>query len=199
MRQLTRPSPYALTLSAAPSVKIAYDLPADWQTRPYALLHTQTQDGTDHDDAANYQDAWAYVDGMGRTILTLAEADPSQAGGDGGKWIANGLTEYDNKGAERRKFLAWFTNDDPGVFSLAQVPPTYYGRQRYDAFGRQLETYNLDGSVSLKSVYHALSVDKWDAADLSPGPHAGTYASAATDGHGRTITRHRARARGADG
>jgi RHS repeat-associated protein len=185
---LTRPSPYVIAgqvgLSGAQSVQIEYQLPTNWVEQPYALLHTKTQNGPDHGDAV-YQEAFAYVDGMGRTVATLVDADKAD-GHDGGNYIAQGLTEYDNKGAARRAYLPWFTDDGPGTFKLSQTPPSAYGRQRYDAFGRQLETYNLDGSVSLRSAYHALSVDKWDAADLSAGPHQGTYASATTDGHGRT-------------
>jgi hypothetical protein len=33
------------------------------------------------------------------------------------------------------------------------TPAVAYGRERYDAFGRQLETYNLDGSISLRTAY----------------------------------------------
>jgi YD repeat-containing protein len=35
--------------------------------------------------------------------------------------------------------------------------------------------------------YHALCTDLYDAADLQPGPHQGTYASTCRDGHGRTV------------
>src|SRR5690606_23375573 len=77
-------------------------------------------------------------------------------------------------------------------------PATAYGRQRYDAFGRQVQTYDLDGTVTLQSAYHALSTDLWDAADLTPGPHHSTYASERKDGHGRTVAvTERFRAQGA--
>src|SRR5690606_23029307 len=90
------------------------------------------------------------------------------------------------KGAVRRKYLEFYTTSDPFDFDFGGAPPTYYGSQRYDAFGRQLQTYDLDGTVTLRSVYHALSTDAWDAADLEPGQHQGTYLSTAQDGHGRT-------------
>ena len=125
------------------------------------------------------------MDGFGRPIVTLDEADESA--GDGGQWVVNGLTEYDNKGATRRAYLAWFWSGDPMAYTLAMAPTTPYGRQRYDAFGRQVQTFGLDGAVTLQSAYHAMSVDKWDAADLEPGPHQGRFASAAQDGHGRTV------------
>ncbi len=104
------------------------------------------------------------------------------------QWVVDGLSEYDNKGAIRRAFLPWFWDGDPRAFALAQSPTSSYSRQRYDAFGQQVQTYGLDGAVALQSVHHALSIDKWDAADLSPGAHAGTYASARQDGHGRAVS-----------
>ncbi|MGH7295432.1 MAG: DddA-like double-stranded DNA deaminase toxin, partial [Polyangiaceae bacterium] len=171
-------------------VLVSYCLPGDPAPctvpagAPYSLMHTQTQDGPDA-ATASYRNSWAFVDGLGRTVATLDEADPSA--GDAGQWIVNGLTSYDAKGAAQRAYLAWFWNGAPSAFPLGTVPTSPYGRQRDDAFGRQLQTFALDGSISLQSVYHALSVDKWDAADLSPGPHQGTPASATQDGHGRTI------------
>ncbi|MBN2192873.1 MAG: hypothetical protein JW751_08655, partial [Polyangiaceae bacterium] len=78
------------------------------------------------------------------------------------------------------------------------APATSYGSQRYDAFGRQVQTYDVDGTVTLQSVYHALSTDLYDAADLQPGSHQGNYASTRSDGHGRAIrTTERAHASGA--
>jgi len=44
-----------------------------------------------------------------------------------------------------------------------------------------------DGTMTLKTVYHGLGSDMWDAADLSTAPHASTYASERKDGHGRSI------------
>jgi len=67
------------------------------------------------------------------------------------------------------------------------APSTPYGSQRYDAFGRQVQTFDVDGTMTLKSVYHALGTGLYDAADLSPGPHQGSYASTRSDGHGRAI------------
>jgi RHS repeat-associated protein len=174
-------------LSPAPSVLIDYALTTDPIGRPYSTLHTRTTDGVDEADSSSYIESYAYVDGMGRTIVTLQEADPDPLQ-DGHQWIVNGLTEYDNKGAARRAYLAWFWDGDPLQYPLAQPASSPYGRQRYDAFGRQVETVGLDGTITLKSVYHALSKDLWDAADLATGPHQGTYASEAMDGHGRGVS-----------
>ncbi len=182
--QLFKPSPTRVgSVSALPSALIDYIQPTT--NRPFWIVHTQTQDGVDDSDGS-VRNAYAYVDGLGRAILTIQQADP--LAGDKGAWIAGGLTEYDNKGAARRAFLPWFTSEDPLLFNLAAVPSTAYGRQRYDAFGRQVQTFGLDGTITLQSAYHALGVDKWDAADLTPGPHQGTYASARQDGHGRAVS-----------
>ena len=189
---LTKPDPTVVgEASIAPSLKIEYFLTTDAKSRPYSILHTMTEDGVRPGDDTpgdnHHLEEWTYIDGFGRPIVTLAEADPDV---DGAGFIANGLTEYDNKGAERRKFLPFLSSlpdGDAMKFDLTQVPPSPYGRQRYDAFGRQLERFGLDGSVTLRTVYHALSQDLYDAADIEPGPHQGTYASARQDGHGRPV------------
>jgi hypothetical protein len=99
-----------------------------------------------------------------------------------------GVQEWDTKGAVRRKYLEHYALGSPFEFDFAATPSGPYGSQRYDAFGRQLQTYDLDGTVTLKSVYHALSSDAWDAADLENGSHQGTPLTVATDGHGRTVS-----------
>jgi YD repeat-containing protein len=183
---LNKPDPVAIgAVSLVPSVLIEYKLTTDAVGHPFSVLHTRTQDGATPDDAS-YLESWAYVDGMGRTLVTLQEADPD-AQQDGHQWVVNGLTEYDNKGAARRAYLAWFWDGDGDNYPLSKPVATPYGRQRYDAFGRQIETFGLDGTITLKSAYHALSKDMWDAADLAPGPHQGTYASERMDGHGRSV------------
>ncbi len=169
---------------AAASVVLQYFLPTDPTVTPYSIVHAQEQNGADA-NTASYQDRWTYTDGLGRDIVTLDQADP--AAGDGGAWIVDGLSDFDAKGAARRKYLAWFWNgSSPSQFPLGTTPSGLYGRQRYDAFDHQLQTFGLDGEVALQSVYHALSVDRWDAADLLPGQHQGTPATETKDGHGRT-------------
>src|SRR5690606_15792341 len=175
--------------STIPSVKIAYHLPPDLGTGArHSIIHTQTQDSADP-SAAEYLESFAYVDGFGRNIMALAEADPlsPEQGGDGAEWIVGNLLEYDNKSAVRRKYLEFYWNGDPLAYPFETPPSTQYGRQRYDAFGRQVQTYDLDGTVTLQSRYHALSTDLWDAADLENGVHHNSYASERKDGHGRTI------------
>ncbi|MCC6903010.1 MAG: hypothetical protein IT377_28835, partial [Polyangiaceae bacterium] len=193
---LTRPHPTTvLALSPKPSVKVEYFLPPELGSTPkspsrYSLIHTQTQDGESLSDD-EYLESWSVVDGLGRTLVTLSEADPSSPaqGGDGAPWVASGQVTFDAKGAVVRKHLEWFYSGAPKAFAqtaLGAAPPTPYGTQTYDAFGRQLTTTDLDGTITLFSSHHALSTDLWDAADLSPGPHQGTFASERKDGHGRT-------------
>jgi RHS repeat-associated protein len=187
LTELRRPRPDGVIVSAAqtPSVKISYDLPPPGSARAYSIIHTQTQDGASV-DAASYLESYAYIDGMGRSRVTLTEADPDPAH-DGFPWIVSEVAEFDAKGAVRRKYIPFYTSADPNAFPLTQAPTAQYGRQRYDAFGRQIQTFDVDGTVTLQSRYHALSTDLYDAADLYPGPHQGSYASTRTDGHGRTI------------
>ena len=189
---LFKPDPSTGALGAMSSVEIAYFLPGDSVLPPgakHSIIYTRSEDGPAPGDS-EYLESYAYVDGFGRTLATLGEADPSQgdgAGNDGAGWIAGGLIEWDQKSAVAKKYLEFFYDGDPLAFNYASRPTSGYGRQRYDAFGRQVQTYDLDGTVTLQSVHHALSTDLWDAADLTPGPHHSTHASERKDGHGRTI------------
>ncbi len=184
---LTKPHPdpaHVGELSPKPAVKIEYLLTTNPKLQPYSLLHTSTQDAVAV-DGESYRESWAYVDGLGRTFATLDQAD--KEAGDLGNWVVNGFTDYDAKGAARRAFLAWFWDGDPKSFlATVKTATTRYETKRYDAFGRGIVTYGLDGTPLLAHAYHALSEDAWDAADLLPGPHHGTPATVVKDGHGRT-------------
>jgi RHS repeat-associated protein len=179
---LTKPSAAPRVLSANASVLVDYDLATP--SRPYSIVHTRSSIGASEADPT-YRDAFTYVDGMGRTRVIIEQADPSA--GDPAPFIASGVTTFDAKAASQRVYLAAFYGGDARAFPLASAPSVAYTRQRYDAFGRELEAFALDGAVALQSAYHALTVDKYDAADLSPGPHEGTPASVTVDGHGRTV------------
>ncbi|MBI5531670.1 MAG: hypothetical protein HY898_03070 [Deltaproteobacteria bacterium] len=190
---LYRPMESTGAPSSVPSIMVEYRLP-DVTQRPVSLLITQTQDGAT-DDAPEYHLTYAFVDGLGRSIVTLSEADHAL---DGFDWIVEGLTDYDLKGAARRKYLAWGYDGAPDKYDLSAASPAKYGQQRYDAFGRAVETIGLDGTVTLQTRYHALSADAWDAEDIGPGPHQGTFASELKDGHGRVVkTTERVRVGGA--
>jgi RHS repeat-associated protein len=182
--QLTRPPGTAPAQGATPlaSVTIDYTLPSPQNQRAYSVIHTRTQSGAT--EMTNlYAEAYSFVDGMGRARVGLSQGDKET------DWIVSSVAEFDAKGAVRRKYLPFFFSEggNPSVFPLTGPPHSQYGRQRYDAFGRQLQTFDVDGTVTLQSRYHALSTDLFDAADLYPGPHQGSYASTRTDGHGRTV------------
>ncbi len=162
-----RPDPVSGAAGTTKSMSVDYDLGA-----PFSRVHTMTQNGTSP-NGASYHESWAYVDGLGRARVALDRADPSA--GDAAPWIAGGIVDYDAKGAKQRGYLPFFYSGDPSAFPLAAPVTSPSTRQRYDAFGRALQLFALDGSVSLQSVYHALSVDAWDALDLQPGPHQGTF------------------------
>ncbi len=182
---LTKPDPaQTSTPSARPSVKVEYFLTQNPTQQPYSVIHTQTQDGASPADDS-YRNAYAYVDGMGRPIVSIDQADPTK--GDLGAWVVNGLTDYDAKGETQRVYLAWFWDGNPMQFPLATAPATSFSRQRYDAFGRAVERFGLDGQTVLKTAFHALSEDGYDAADLGTGTHMNTPATVQKDGHGRTI------------
>jgi RHS repeat-associated protein len=181
---LRRPDPVTGAASALPSVQIEYILPPA-SGGNFAIVHTRSQNGAAV-DSNQYRDTWGYVDGIGRAIVTLEAADRSA--GDGGDWIANGLSQYDGKGALQRVFLAWFWDGDPAHFAPQTPPPTGSTLHRYDAFGREVQSFGLDGAITKQQAFHALSTDVWDAADLAPGPHYGTYASERKDGHGRSVS-----------
>lgn len=169
---------------ALPSVQVDYSLPSPTDPRAYSVIHTAAQSGSD-ETKNEYLETYSFVDGMGRARVGLSQADQQE---DGAAWIVSSIAEFDAKGAVRRKYLPSFLISYTSGFPVGGTPPeTQYGRQRYDAFGRQVQTFDVDGTVTLQSRYHALSTDLWDAADLYPGPHQGTYATTTADGHGRTI------------
>ncbi|MGC4069838.1 MAG: RHS repeat-associated core domain-containing protein [Polyangiaceae bacterium] len=182
-KALYKPNLSASTYSTKASVLIDYYLPPSLGSNVSAI-RTRTQDGATVDDET-YLESWVFVDGFGRTRSTLTEAD--KTAGDGGDWVVSGLVTHDAKGAVQRKHVEYFWDGSAEGFPIATQPTTPYGSQRYDAFGRAIQTFDLDGTMTLKTVYHALSTNLWDASDSQPGPHAGTYASARKDGHGRTV------------
>ncbi|MEZ4226565.1 MAG: toxin TcdB middle/N-terminal domain-containing protein [Polyangiaceae bacterium] len=196
LTSITPPSPtIPAGSSPLPSVKIEYFLPTELGTptapTAYSIIHTQTHDGDALTDD-EYLQSWSYVDGLGRTLVTLSEADTDA--NDAAAWIASGRVLYDAKGAVARKYLDHFVSVVPNAFPLAALPqegsdPVPFGTQSYDAFGRNVLTTDLDGTVTLFTSYHALSSDMWDAADLEIGAATyGSYATETKDGHGRTVS-----------
>jgi RHS repeat-associated protein len=189
LTSLTRPRPSG-TGTPQPSVTLAYNLATP--ERPYSYIETNTQDAANVDTAA-YRWHVSFIDGMGRTRLTRSEAD--KAGGrDLQNTIQDGFVTFTARGAVERKYLAQFVT----LAKTAPLPTAItasFARSQYDAFGRVTKLFDLstngNGVQTVQNVYHALSQDVYDAADLgldTGRAHEGTYASEGKDGHGRTIT-----------
>jgi RHS repeat-associated protein len=189
LSSLKKPNPTGIG-TAQPSVSILYTL-ASFPARPYSSIETRTQDSADV-TGTSYLWAVSFIDGMGRTRLTRAEAD-KVAGRDVLSAIHDGFVTYDAKGAVARKYLAQFAT------AVATTAPAAvsgsYSRIEYDAFGRTTKTFDLAVDPNphvqtLQNDYHALSQDISDAADLGQDlnqAHMGTNATQRMDGHGRAI------------
>jgi len=172
------------TLAEVPTATYEYLLPSDASVTPYFIVKSRGQDGADR-NTAEYLEAYQYRDGLGRTLIGLSEADAGN--GDGGDFIAGGHVDYDATGAVIRSYLNRFWTGDPLAYPLGQAPGTPYTSQQFDAFGRQLIAYGLDGEPKSFTDYHALSLDRWDAEDVLAGPHLGSFGTVRTDGHARPI------------
>ncbi|MBN1653113.1 MAG: hypothetical protein JXA30_04985, partial [Deltaproteobacteria bacterium] len=175
-------------LAAYPQKTFEYALPTD-ALHPYSKVRTSVQDGPNV-NTWSYRDSWRFVDGLGRTISALSEADPSA--GDEGAWVAAGEVLYNRRNTPAVIYEPRFTNMAPEQYLLN--PPLCpnsadlgcdFTTARYDAFGRQVDTYKHDGTLVLHTDYHALSTDYYDAGDSGSGVHSGTYATHISDGFGR--------------
>ena len=179
---ITKPDPSQVgVLSPLPSMTVQYFVTTDPGHHPYSYVHTQTQDGS-NPGVASYHDTWTYVDGLGRTLITLPGGG-SQCGRR--RAVDRGRrrdVRWQGCGAVR--LLALVLQRSPDVFPLTAAATTAYKRMRYDAFGHTVQSFNLDGSIAAQIVFHALSVDAWDAEDLAPGPHTGPRPASATTATG---------------
>jgi RHS repeat-associated protein len=179
------PGGEAITASTLPTIKFTYDVPIAGSNRAYSAVKAEWQDGITT-DINEYTTSYAFFDGMGRERFRLLEADPTN---DLHPWIVSEQLEFDAKGAVRRRYLPYFNDSTPPAFPIPDsVPPVASWQMRYDAFDRQIQALDLDGTVTLQTRYHALSTDNFDAADLGSGTHSGTFATSQMDGHGRLIT-----------
>jgi RHS repeat-associated protein len=177
-------------LAPLPSILASYDMPADDRVRPYSIVYMRTQDGPSP-SVASYQEGYSFVDGMDRPLLNLLQADP--AAGDGGNWIASGLTFYNAKGARTFACDPLFFTGGPFAYPMQLADrtavPSGCTFDEYDAFGRAVRTYRRTGTQDAELYHHALSLDVWDAADRQAGSRQGTYLTTITDGHGRSAAR----------
>lgn len=170
------------TLAQAPSVVYEYLITNDDTTQPYSLVIVRTIDGDSVNDSS-YRTRYHYADGLGRRLAVLSEADPGE--GDGGEWVVASRGDYTAKGTPYRSYEHYFWHGNPLEFSFGGRPSLRDATEYYDAFGRTTSLYGLDGEQLSATVFHTLSVETWDAADLSPGPHANTPSVVLSDGHGR--------------
>src|SRR5262249_41944485 len=99
--------------------------------------------------------------------------------------VASDVTEYDRRGHVRRAGRPWFYAGAPLALPLQQAAPSApVVETRYDAFGRAVEHYGLDGALTRRGLYHAMSIETLDALDVLPSADP-TPTTAVKDGHGR--------------
>ena len=183
-----------------PSVQIDYYTAQDTGA-PYSFVHTQTSE--DRCDPTQMQEAFAYVDGLGRSRLAVTEGDQPATAPGHTEWIASDYKEFDGKGAVTTTltpgFISW---TPPGPNTPPQplqeqnctddesIGPTSVCATQiaYDAFGRKALITLADGTTT-KTTYHGPLVTKaWDGNDTNPSsPYANTPSTTGKDGHGRTI------------
>jgi RHS repeat-associated protein len=125
-------------------------------------------------DATHSRAAWEYQDALGRTVLSLAQADPAH--GDGGNWVASGFPEYGPGHAITGVFSPWFYSGDPAAHPLHALSSDV-SRTKLDAFGRTTDAFGLDGSTTVSYVYHPLETDALEASKR--------WTRTVFDGHGR--------------
>ncbi|MBM4361115.1 MAG: VCBS repeat-containing protein [Deltaproteobacteria bacterium] len=185
---LHRPDPSTGLPAAAPSVTVEYLLPP--QTGgPFSIVHSSTEDGP-APGAGGYRESYRFLDGFGRAFVALEEADTHA-------FVVSGLTVHDAKGQAVAQHLPRFTDSSPGTFDFRSAPAAAPActpgsiqpvLTTHDAFGRVVSTTDSGGIETLRHVYHALTTESWDAADLSPA--AGVPPSPVSetrDGHGRPV------------
>lgn len=168
-----------------PTVTYEYFVPTNAGTAPYSSIVRRTQDGPSS-GSVDYLEQRSYIDGLGRPLALLAEADPTA--GDGGEWVVSAIIDFDKKGAPVRTYENFFWSGNASAYPLGAPAPSDFSSQQYDAFGRTIAAYGLDGQMKIQTQHHAMARDVWDAEDLSSGSHQGTFGTVESDGHGRLIS-----------
>src|SRR5215472_6184175 len=175
MTQAFEPDPNTGSPVGVPSFKVDYTVKPGGPTH---LVHLQTLN-SDH----SYRQIWVYLDPLSRPLLTLAQADPSA--GDEGLWVASGLALRHGFGLVYQTFRPWWYTGDPTAYPIG-VPKQPLNGYSYDSFGRLTSVFDSNTVRVGKTIYHALSKDLYDGAQLqTTGPHAGAFTTASRDGHGR--------------
>jgi RHS repeat-associated protein len=163
-----RPDPTSGGLEAEPSLQMTYYI-ADGGP-------VQRVKEARHAGPGQWHERWVYLDGIGRRLLTLTQADP--AAGDGGTWRVSGLPELDRRLRVVGTFEPWFYSGDPASHPLAR-PSTPETLRGLDHFGRLLSIKRPDGVVVITHAYGALEIDS--TAD------DGIVSHQVVDGHGRLV------------
>ncbi len=193
-----RPGGQGCEGTRTPSVLIDYDITTTPASRPLSRVTTRTLVSCSvfgHPD--NQIVAHTYVDGLGRSRVSLTEGETDSGAWDDGRahaFTASGRTVLTKKGSVRLAYqAAYFDGSADDFRAVIARPLVPYSRVLFDAFGRPTLTVNEDNSYSSIS-YHALSRDLCDEVDngfTADGSQAfrGTCTTERTDGHGRVIDR----------
>ncbi|MDY0003791.1 MAG: toxin TcdB middle/N-terminal domain-containing protein, partial [Polyangia bacterium] len=175
-------------------------------TRPYSFVKATTFE--DACDPGNVKVAWSFVDGLGRSRLTVGEGDdPADLLQGQAEWISTGYVAFDAKGATRDAYdpayLASFNSSAPALPTpvAANCPDTddrlgldtvCFASTRYDAFGRAVSTTLPSGDQTRTEHIGPLVTRAFDGNDTGVGPRANphfadTPTTTRKDGHGRVI------------
>lgn len=186
--------------SDAPTTWLEYDL----AVQP-VRFHTFARE--EHGTASRIRESWTYFDGMGRTMLTKAQAEPGRDGRP--RWVGTGRTIYDNKGNPIKKYEPYFAPDGGFDTEPELVRHGVTEIFTYDPLGRLIRTDYPDGSLS-RVEFDCWERRDWDRNDTlresrwyaerielpaddprhlaatATEPHAGTYGVTVFDTMGRT-------------
>lgn len=149
-----------------PSATFDYDLFRWVNEQKPNLTHSQIRE-THQDTSTRYQEAYAYSNGLGQTIMTKTKAAPGEAfardaegnlmrDGDGAitlatsdpRWIGSGRTILDNKGNPIKQYEPYFssTHEYESEAELVEygVSPVIH----YDPLGRAIRTELPDDTLT---------------------------------------------------
>jgi RHS repeat-associated protein len=172
-------------LNGVPSLLVDYFVSDGQPVRVHVWSLADTLQRVGGGTRGIYRDAWQYVDGLGRPLVTIAAADPLY---DGAPWIVSGVTDVSTRGRVVRAYEPWLFYGDPATFPVDGPAQAAFTALTYDGFGRTSQTFALDGTAAAKVVYHPLAREQWDANNLSPtSPHANKPTITRFDGHGRVV------------
>ncbi|MDZ4064598.1 MAG: hypothetical protein U1E22_08030, partial [Coriobacteriia bacterium] len=182
-----------------PSVSLEYDLASS--SRRYNVLRTTVYE--DRCDPNQAKRSVAFVDGLGRTLLTCTQG-PDASGAR--RTICSGAHVVSARGLTVAAYTPTYVNYDlDAPLSSLRLPafpqvncPTdpatpitdahvCVSRQAYDAFGRKTVTTAPDGTRSELRYFGPRRVQSFNDQDLGSGPHANTPREVETDGHGQLV------------